>query len=157
MIRFLSDRIPVTLPTDVDPDRYEFINPSSVEPNLGVAAGTNYILVTNQQGIREWKRPVDIPGLSVTDWTLITENYTASEGDNLLTDTSAGSFSIALPANPIVGDYVIFADTGMWGENNLLITANGSTIENMLVDFNLDVSHIKITFIYDGNTWHVYV
>jgi hypothetical protein len=157
MIRYLSDRIPVTPPGDVESDRYEFLHPSSAEPNLGVAPGDDYILVTDAAGVRSWKTPTDIPGVVAPVWFTVNSNYQAADKDAILADTTQGSFSIALPANPAEGDIVTLADIGNWQDANLLITRNGSTIEGMEVDFNLDISHTKITFIYDGDTWHVYI
>ncbi len=85
-----------------------------------------------------------------------TSNYTASNRDQIIADTSGGSFTITLPASPIAGTAVTLYDNASWGTNNLTIARNGSTIEGVADDFVLDVSSIKVEFIYNGSTWQVY-
>lgn len=85
-----------------------------------------------------------------------TSNYTASNRDQIIADTSGGSFTITLPASPIAGASVTLYDNASWGTNNLTIARNGSTIEGVADDFVLDVSSIKVEFIYNGSTWQVY-
>lgn len=85
-----------------------------------------------------------------------TSNYTASNRDNIIADTSAGSFTITLPASPTAGQYVTIYDNAGWGINNLTIARNGSTIEGVADDLILDVSSIKVELIYNGSTWQIY-
>ena len=85
-----------------------------------------------------------------------TSNYTASNRDQIIADTSGGSFTITLPASPTAGTSVTIYDNASWGTNNLTIARNGSTIEGVADDFVLDVSSIKVEFIYNGSTWQVY-
>lgn len=60
MFKLLSDRISVTLPTDVSADRYQFLRPSEVEPNLGVPAANNSVLVSNISGERFWSSDLNV-------------------------------------------------------------------------------------------------
>jgi hypothetical protein len=85
-----------------------------------------------------------------------TSNYTASNRDNIIADTSAGGFTVTLPASPTAGQYVTIYDNASWGINNLTIGRNGSTIESLADDFVIDVSSIKVEFIYNGSTWQIY-
>lgn len=85
-----------------------------------------------------------------------TSNYTAAAGDRILTDTSAGSFTITLPASPTAGQTVIVYDITNWETNNLTVARNGSTIEGSADDFLLDLGQIKVDFVYSGTTWQVY-
>ena len=85
-----------------------------------------------------------------------TSNYTAAAGDRILTDTSAGSFTITLPATPTTGQTVIVYDITDWETNNLTVARNGSTIEGSADDFLLDLGQIKVDFVYSGTTWQVY-
>jgi len=102
--------------------------------------------------------PTPAASSPVIDYSVYTSNYTAVPGDGVLTDTSSGSFSVALPSSPSVGDTVVIADSGdQWAVNNLVILRNGSTIENVNQDFIADVSGISVTFVYDGSTWQTYV
>jgi len=85
-----------------------------------------------------------------------TANYTSVAGDKILTDTSAGSFTITLPATPSTGDTVVMYDITDWETNNLTVARNGSTIEGVADDFVLDLGQIKVDFVYSGTTWQVY-
>jgi len=93
----------------------------------------------------------------IIDYEVYTSNHTAQPGEGILTDTSNGSFSVALPSSPVVGNTVVIADAGgQWATNNLFILRNGSTIENVAEDFIADVSGISVTLVYDGSTWQTY-
>jgi hypothetical protein len=85
-----------------------------------------------------------------------TSNYTASNRDHILADTTSGSFTITLPATPAIGHNVVLYDNNSWGINNLTVARNGNTIESIADDFLLDVSSIKVEFIYNGSTWQIY-
>jgi hypothetical protein len=86
-----------------------------------------------------------------------TANYTASINEGVLTDTSAGAFTITLPASPLSGSQVVVADSGnSWGTNNLTIARNGSTINGLAENLVCDISGVSVTLVYDGATWEVY-
>jgi hypothetical protein len=85
-----------------------------------------------------------------------TANYTATNRDHILADTTGGAFTITLPASPAIGHNVVLYDNNSWGTNNLTVARNGNTIETLADDFTLDVSSIKVEFIYNGSTWQIY-
>jgi hypothetical protein len=85
-----------------------------------------------------------------------TANYTATNRDHILADTTGGVFTITLPASPAIGHNVVLYDNNSWGTNNLTVARNGKTIETLADDFTLDVSSIKVEFIYNGSTWQIY-
>lgn len=85
-----------------------------------------------------------------------TADYTAKNRDHIMADTSGSSFTITLPASPAIGHNVVLYDNASWGVNNLTIARNGSTIEGLVDDFLLDVSSVKVEFIYNGSTWQIY-
>lgn len=89
-------------------------------------------------------------------WVKKTANYTAVSGDKVLADTSAGTFTITLPASPVLGDNVIVADAGSWQTANLTVARNASTIEGAAEDLILDIPNIQVEIVYDGATWEVY-
>lgn len=95
-------------------------------------------------------------GSSTSAWVKQTSNYTAASGDKILADTSAGSFTITLPASPVSGDSVEIADGGDWSTNNLTVARNGNTIETISDDVLFDVKGASIVLIYDGSTWEVF-
>lgn len=84
-------------------------------------------------------------------------NYTAVNGDKLLCDTSAGTFTITLPATPAFGTTVTIYDKANFTVFPLTIARNGSTIENLADDFSLDIGQTRNEIVYDGSTWHIYV
>jgi len=86
-----------------------------------------------------------------------TANYTAAINEGVLTDTTAGAFTVTLPASPITGAVVVVADdSNSWGTNNLTIGRNGSTIAGLAEDLVCDISSISVQLIYDGTTWAVF-
>lgn len=86
-----------------------------------------------------------------------TSNYTANVGDYLIVDTTAGAFTITLPASPVTGDFVQIVDGASWETYNLTIARNGSTIEGNSDDVILDIAGVKVEFIYDSTTWELFV
>jgi len=88
-------------------------------------------------------------------WTRVTSNTTAVSLNAYLADTTSGSFSITLPASPVLNDVVVISDGGDWGTNNLTVLRNGSTIEGLTQDLILNIGQTRVEFIYDGSTWQV--
>lgn len=54
MARLLSGKVKVTSPTGVSTDRYEFLQLSEAEPNLGVPSTNGYVLTSQTDGTRSW-------------------------------------------------------------------------------------------------------
>jgi hypothetical protein len=82
-------------------------------------------------------------------WVVKTSNYTASNGDRIMADTSAGGFTITLPASPQPGSYIEVGDPDKtWNTQNLTIDRNGSNIEstadNLLCTFTAKLGLIYI-------------
>jgi hypothetical protein len=82
---------------------------------------------------------------------LSTANYTAQSGDYILANTSAGVFTITLPASPSAGDTVRVVGNS-WSTNNLTIARNGQTIDSVADDL-LCTFDSDLTFIFVGGTW----
>lgn len=91
----------------------------------------------------------------LTNWTKKTSTYTAVNGDRIIADTTAGSFTINLPATPSLGSFVKITDGANFGINALTVGANGSTIEAQANDVLVDIGKIDLEFIYDGTTWQI--
>ena len=89
-------------------------------------------------------------------WVRKTSNYTAVNGDRIIADTTGGSFTITLPANPSIGNNLIIVDGNDWSINNLTVARNGSAIEGLSEDLTVDIGTIKIEIVYDGSTWQVF-
>jgi hypothetical protein len=94
---------------------------------------------------------------SIQNWIIKTTTYTAVSKDAIAANTSAGAFTITLPATPSTGDFITIADSGhSFNTNNLTVARNGSTIELAAEDLVIDVKNIFISLIYDGTTWKVF-
>ena len=85
-----------------------------------------------------------------------TANYTAADRDGIIADTSAGTFTVFLPATPTLGMQVAIVDGNNWGTNNLTVGRNGSTIEGLSENLTLDIAGVSVQLIYDGTTWEVF-
>jgi hypothetical protein len=118
-----------------------------------VAPGTNgNVLVSNGT---TWASAAMAAGITFTN--VKTSNYTAAVNDGVQTDTTAGSFTVTLPATPATGAQVIITDAAdTWATNNLTVGRNGSTIEGVALDLICNVSGVAITLIYTGTTWQVF-
>lgn len=92
--------------------------------------------------------------------TTKTSNYTASASDGVLTNTTAGAFTVTLPASPSNGAQVIVADAaGTWGTNNLTVGRNGNNIADVAQDLVCDISGASVQFVYNSSgtaSWEVF-
>ena len=85
-----------------------------------------------------------------------TANYTAVSGDNILANTSAGSWTLTLPASPSTGNSVQVMDSiGTFGQYPLTVARNGQTIMSAAEDMTMAVNGAATTFVYNGSTWRV--
>jgi len=92
------------------------------------------------------------------EYVVKTANYTASDKEGVLADTSGGAFTVTLPATPATGAQVVVADSGgAFATNNLTVGRNGSTIAGESEDLVLDLDSVAVQFVYDGSTWEFYV
>jgi hypothetical protein len=91
-----------------------------------------------------------------TSYIKVTTNTTAIAGKGYIADTTAGTFTITLPASPATGDSVTIADGASFLTTPLTIGRNGSTISDVADDLSLNIEGVSVTFVYDGNTWEVY-
>jgi hypothetical protein len=88
-------------------------------------------------------------------WTRVTTTYTATTNQQIIADTTGGSFTITLPSSPSAGNVVRITDGGNWANNNLTVARNGSTIEGGTDDLLVNLRGVTVELIYDGTTWHV--
>lgn len=85
-------------------------------------------------------------------WYYTSTNYTATNGDRLLIDTSATTLTIYLPILPSIGDTIQFIDhSGTFASNNATFGRNGQKIMGLSEDLIVDVSFAANYLIYTGS------
>ncbi len=91
--------------------------------------------------------------IELSKWSIKTANYSANNGDSIIADTYAGSFTITLPPSPSTFSKVRIKDSrGSFATNNLTVARNGSNIVALAEDLILDVNHADITLVYQDTT-----
>jgi hypothetical protein len=122
-----------------------------------VAPSTNGNVLTSNG--TTWTSSAPAAG-GITYTTTKTSNYTASANDGVLTNTTAGAFTVTLPASPANGAQVIVADAaGTWGTNNLTVGRNGNNIADVAQDLVCDISGASVQFVYNSSgtaSWEVF-
>jgi len=83
--------------------------------------------------------------------TIRTSNFTAVSGNGYFCDTTAGSFTVTLPASPSEGDIVAIKDwSSTAATNNILIGRNGQEIEGNTTDGAINVHGDAQTLVFSG-------
>jgi len=88
-------------------------------------------------------------------WSIKTSNYTAVAGEWIFCDTTAGAFTITLPATPSATDYVTIASGPAAATNAVTIARNGSTIMGLAENMNVNNANISFQLVYSGTTWRL--
>jgi hypothetical protein len=86
----------------------------------------------------------------------VNSTYSAKVNDRVLADTSGGAFTVTLPANAslVVGDTIQFIDvTGSFATYNLTVARNGSKIQNLNENLDLNLQNATVTMMYSGATY----
>jgi hypothetical protein len=92
------------------------------------------------------------------DYTVVTSATTLANGAKVAADTTAGAFTLTLPATPANGDTITVLDyAGTFDTNNLTIARNGSNIESLAEDMICEVEDAAFTLVFVGSTvgWKV--
>ena len=84
-----------------------------------------------------------------------TSDYTILTSENVGVDSSGGAFPVELKASPVPGDVAVLQDVaGAVNANNVLIDRNGSTINGVAADENMNVDYGIYWFICDvADNW----
>lgn len=94
---------------------------------------------------------IDAAGLpGVRPWASKAANYLAMSGDRLQCDTTGGSFSVTLPANPPFGSEVWIYKSG---PNDLTISRNGQTITGAAENLVIAADDVEIHLVFRPSTW----
>lgn len=84
--------------------------------------------------------------------------YNVVSGDELWIDTSAGSFTITLPATPTANDWVRIVDVkGTFATNALVIDNNTKPIMGLSTPMNANLSYVSFKLVYKDSSdgWRV--
>jgi hypothetical protein len=118
-----------------------------VSGNIVAAAGAPFISIGSGGG-----------GATVVNWTTVTANYTAVNGDKLVADVSGGAFTITLPAAP-VADVTAIRIKGNFATNNLTVNPNGHQYDfgtaGLSSTLTLNKDSIDTLIVYDGAHWRI--
>jgi hypothetical protein len=89
-------------------------------------------------------------------WKLINNTYTSLSNEKLLVDTSGSSFTITLPSEPEIGEYVFITDSSDFSVNSVTILSDVITFSSGLNELELTLKGSSYEFIYNGDVWNVY-
>jgi len=86
-------------------------------------------------------------------WVASSANQTAVVGEGYMSDTSAASFTITLPATPALGDEISFMDSARnWQVNNLIISDPVNLISGSATDLVCNVNGKSFSLVFAGAT-----
>ena len=135
----LTGRVRVVNPKNVTADRYQFIDLSQVEPNLGVPnfsaslSGSPAIVVSDDQGNRGFVRSLDLDRASGK----FTGSFTGSF-------TGDGSELFNLPAATFIASG---SSTASFVEGNLFVDTNTIIDGNLYVKDSIYAESLIVTYI----------
>ena len=94
---------------------------------------------------------------SAGGFTLISSNTTANSGSSYLCDTSAGSFTLTLPASPSVNNTVTIQDAkGTFATNNLIVDPGSKTIMGQAGTLIAAQASVGFGLVYNGTEWRIF-
>lgn len=92
-----------------------------------------------------------------TNWTVVSSPTTLSNGDQILADTSGGSFTLTLPnVSALSSARIRIADgQGTWKSKSLVVVPTATNIEG---DSQLicDVENADFELVYNGTEWKIF-
>jgi len=87
-------------------------------------------------------------------WDEKSGNFTASNGDRLLLDSSVAGFMVTMPGSPLMGDTVSFIDAAGGCElNNVTISGSGEKIMGSSQNFIIEENNASFDLIYYNSTY----
>lgn len=118
-VKYLSGRVKKTPPSQVPADRYEWIKPNDVEPDLGVPSVNNSVAASLTTGVRKWLELST--GLKVSNDNKVTVDETT-----VTIDTTEFNYS----NSDTLSEVLLDLDTN-------LSLAVGGTLSNIVTDNSL--------------------
>ena len=96
--------------------------------------------------------------IALSNYAVVTSAQTLAAGSVVAADTTAGAFTVTLPASPSNGDTVSILDyAGTFDTNNLTIARNGSNIESLAENMDCNIEDAAFSLVFVGSTvgWKV--
>jgi len=89
-------------------------------------------------------------------WSRITANTNAEDGNGYMIDASSAAVTLTLPASPNDGDEI--GIVSLDNTHGITIARNGNKIQGNLSDMNIDLSDASFTLIYNSNAtdWRIF-
>lgn len=138
--QLLSGRVKKTPPTDVSPDRYNWINLQEVEPDLGVPTANGSLLFSSSQGIRGWAENITVDSMgnlvletelrigrvADDDYTRLSHVSGSSQGYGF--DGVSGNYTVLINEEETVAQAVFLGDVDSGSDGTLfgISVLNGS-------------------------------
>lgn len=129
--------------------------PTGPQGASGISGASGYVGSDGATGPQGPQGASGVGGGAASSWTIVTSNTTASVGGLYLADTSAGTFTITLPASPSDGDIVTIGDAYDFEITNLTVARNGSYILDAAEDLTVNVQNVVLEFVYYVNSWKI--
>jgi len=97
----------------------------------------------------------ELNNVTTINTSIQTANYTVTgKNEYIFADTSGGSWTLTLPASPLLGDIVSMNDlNGSWESNPVTIDRNGQRINGLLENLLCDVNNCCIKLVYSNVTY----
>lgn len=89
-------------------------------------------------------------------YNIVTSNITAESNKKYLVISTAAR-TITLPATPVNGDCIVFADGGNFASFNTTIARNGNTINAAALNLTLDSAGSRVELVFYNGDWDVFI
>ena len=154
--RMKSGKVRKISPTAVSADRYNFIQLSETEPDLGVPAQAGSVLVSTTAGVRSWTTSLTIPTLTVNE--LQTDGISISDNNITTTRTNDNLVLSASGSGQIIIQGTLSATTSITAPSmvtNTISSADSSAIQiddAVNISGELSVDSIDVNEISSGDS-----
>ena len=134
---------------------------ASASTHVGDAGELVLDTATNTLKVLDGSTPggvtLNTDGTSGVSFTSKTADFDVTAGVRYAVDTSSNTVEATLPASPVTGNAVYFADAGgSFNTNNLTVGRNGNTIMGLSEDLTVNTNNQSFGLVYNGSDWRVY-
>ena len=126
----------------------------------GAASSFKAITITDTPSAATDAATVQYVKDAAASWSIKTANYTAVNGDMVWANTTAGAFTITLPASPATNARVRIGDVASkWDTASPIVARNGANIMGLAEDLTLNLKNAVVELVYSGDAtfgWRVF-